>query len=117
HPRRPTTAGSAGAGVARRRLDPASGPVGRGGVVITVPTALEELPAVLTAEEAAAVLRVSRWAIYEAVKRGELRSVRLGRCLRIPRQALLEVLGVDVVVGDGRAANGHKRGTEGDGVP
>jgi len=53
---------------------------------------LDDLPAVLTADEAADVLRVSRWAVYEAIKRGELRAVRLGRCLRVPRAAVVALL-------------------------
>ena len=52
-----------------------------------------DLPLVLTADEAADALRISRWAVYEAVKRGELRAVRLGRTLRIPRAAITELLG------------------------
>ena len=47
-----------------------------------------DLPLVLNAEEAARALRVSKWQIYESVKRGEIGSVRLGRSLRIPRAAI-----------------------------
>lgn len=50
-------------------------------------------PLVLTVEETAAVLRIGRGAAYEAVRRGDIPSVRLGRSLRVPRRALDELLG------------------------
>jgi excisionase family DNA binding protein len=50
---------------------------------------------VLTAREAAAVLRVGRNQLYQAVARGELRAVRIGRTIRIPKQALLDLLAHD----------------------
>lgn len=56
-------------------------------------SSLADLPLVLNADEAAGVLRVSRWQIYESIKRGELRAVRLGRCLRIPRDEVARLLG------------------------
>ena len=54
--------------------------------------ALAMLPEVLTAREAAAILRVGRNQLYQAVSRGELGSVRIGRSIRIPKQALLDLL-------------------------
>jgi excisionase family DNA binding protein len=53
-----------------------------------------ELPLVLTVEEAAEVLRIGRSACYEGVRRGEIPSVRIGRTLRVPRQALERMLGI-----------------------
>jgi excisionase family DNA binding protein len=50
------------------------------------------LPEVLTAREAAAILRVGRNQLYQAVARGELGAIRIGRSIRIPRQALLDLL-------------------------
>jgi excisionase family DNA binding protein len=50
------------------------------------------LPEVLTAREAAAILRVGRNQLYQAVARGELGAVRIGRTIRIPKQALLDLL-------------------------
>lgn len=47
---------------------------------------------VLTVEEAAKLLRIGRTAAYEAVKRGEIPSVQIGRSLRIPRAALERML-------------------------
>jgi excisionase family DNA binding protein len=46
----------------------------------------------LTVPEVAKLLGLSRNAIYEAVKRGRLRSVRLGRRILIPRQSFLDFL-------------------------
>lgn len=47
---------------------------------------------VYTVEEAAKLLRIGRSAAYEAVRRGEIPALRLGRRLRIPRKALEELL-------------------------
>jgi excisionase family DNA binding protein len=54
--------------------------------------ALATLPEVLTAREAAAILRVGRNQLYQAIGRGEVGAVRIGRSIRIPRQALLTLL-------------------------
>jgi excisionase family DNA binding protein len=53
---------------------------------------LATLPEVLTAREAAAILRVGRNQLYQAIARGELGAVRIGRSIRIPKQALLDLL-------------------------
>jgi len=53
---------------------------------------LATLPEVLTVSEAAAILRVGRNQLYQAVGRGELRAVRIGRSIRIPKHALLDLL-------------------------
>jgi excisionase family DNA binding protein len=50
------------------------------------------LPEVLTAREAAAILRVGRNQLSQAVSRGELGAIRIGRSIRVPRQALLALL-------------------------
>jgi excisionase family DNA binding protein len=55
-------------------------------------TTLATLPEVLTVREAAAILRVGRNQLYQAVGRGELGAVRIGRSIRIPKHALLELL-------------------------
>ena len=43
---------------------------------------------VLTVEEAARILRVSRAFAYELLNRGELPCIRLGRRILVPRRAL-----------------------------
>jgi len=69
----------------------------------TVPQSIENLPIALTVLEAAAVLRVGRTLAYELVNQWHatggskgLRSVRVGRSVRIPRDAVLEFLGAVV---------------------
>jgi excisionase family DNA binding protein len=53
---------------------------------------LARLPEVLKVGEAAAILRVGRNQLYEAVARGELSAVRIGRTIRIPKAALADLL-------------------------
>jgi excisionase family DNA binding protein len=55
-------------------------------------SALATLPEVLTVREATAILRVGRNQLYQAVTRGELGAVRIGRSIRIPKHALLYLL-------------------------
>ena len=55
-------------------------------------SALAPLSEVLTVREAAAILRVGRNQLYQAVARGQLGAVRIGRSIRIPKQALLDLL-------------------------
>jgi len=47
-------------------------------------------PVVFTVEEAAELLRISRGSAYEAVRTGQIPSVRIGRRIIISRQLLLE---------------------------
>ena len=49
---------------------------------------------VLTVGEAAQLLRLSRNTAYEAVSRGEIPSIRVGRRILIPRVALQRLLAV-----------------------
>ena len=65
--------------------------------------AMDELPIALTVPEAAAVLRVGRNKVYDLVHLWHLsggaeglRSVSLGRVVRIPRIAILEFLGESI---------------------
>lgn len=50
------------------------------------------LPEMLTVKEIAAILRVGRNQLYAAIARGELRAVRIGHTIRIPKTALLDLL-------------------------
>lgn len=61
---------------------------------------LDDAPDVLLVAEAAALARVGRNAMYQAVARGEIFSVRIGRSVRIPRIALERFLGLDVPAAD-----------------
>lgn len=49
-------------------------------------------PLVLTVEEAARALRIGRTAAYDAVRRGEIPAVKIGRSLRVPRHRLETLL-------------------------
>ena len=76
--------------------------VARGDLRIVRPApSLDELPEVLTVEEAAAVLRIGRGNAYELARlwresggRQGLPVVTLGRSLRVPRDALRRLLEV-----------------------
>lgn len=54
-----------------------------------------DLPDVLTTEQAAAALQVDCKTVRSMVRRGELRGVRCGRLIRIPKAALVELCGGD----------------------
>ena len=53
---------------------------------------MSQTDAVLTVEEVAAILRISRGLAYEMVRIGRLPSIRLGRRLLVPRSALERML-------------------------
>ena len=48
----------------------------------------EDLPELLSPEEARAFLGLGRTTIYEAIRTGTIASVRFGRLIRVPRSAL-----------------------------
>jgi excisionase family DNA binding protein len=54
---------------------------------------LASLPDVLTVDEARQVLRLGRNAIYQAIHRQEIPSIRIGRRLLIPKREILTLLG------------------------
>lgn len=53
---------------------------------------LDTAPDVLTVEQTAAVLRIGRNQAYDAIRRGQLFAVRIGRSWRIPKAALIRLL-------------------------
>lgn len=53
---------------------------------------LEKLPLVLRVEDLSELLSVGRNTAYELVRSGQIRSIRIGRCYRIPRDAVAEYL-------------------------
>jgi excisionase family DNA binding protein len=57
-----------------------------------MPSSPTEQPTVLTVEEVAKALRVGRSTAYDAIRRGEIPSVRIGRRLLVPRHALDKML-------------------------
>ena len=50
------------------------------------------LPLVMTVPEMAEILQIGRNAAYELVKSGAIRSIRIGKTIRIPKAALEEFL-------------------------
>ena len=56
----------------------------------------DDAPSVLTIPEAARLLRIGRNQAYEAAKRGEIPAFRVGRSLRVPKEALLQQLRQEV---------------------
>jgi len=53
---------------------------------------MDSYPVLLTAQEAADILRVSRWRIYDLISQNVVPVVRLGRQVRIPRDKLWELI-------------------------
>ena len=46
----------------------------------------------MTVDEVAEALGVSKYLVWEMVRRNEIRSIKLGKLRRIPRTALMELL-------------------------
>jgi excisionase family DNA binding protein len=55
--------------------------------------ALQRLPEVLTVAEAGKILRVSKNVMYEAIRRGRIPCIRMGRRILIPQSAMRKLLG------------------------
>lgn len=55
-------------------------------------SSFEDLPIVLTVMEAAAALRIGRSTAYCLVRCGKIRSIKVGRQVRVPKSALIEFL-------------------------
>lgn len=53
---------------------------------------LHELPVTLRVEDLMPLLGIGRNTAYELIRSGQTRSIRVGRQIRIPREALLEFL-------------------------
>lgn len=59
---------------------------------------------VLYPDEVAALMKVSRWTVYELVKRKKLPATKIGRGIRIPKKAVIDFInsgGADVLTGKG----------------
>ena len=55
----------------------------------------DELPLTLRVEDLMPILDIGRNAAYELVRCGTIRSIRIGKQLRIPKQALIDYLSDD----------------------
>lgn len=61
-------------------------------MVIDRPTSFDNLPLTLRVEELIPVLGIGRNTAYELVRSGQIRSIRIGRQLRVPKDAVLDFL-------------------------
>lgn len=52
----------------------------------------EELPLVLTVEDLMPVLGIGRNTAYDLVRSGQIQSLRIGRQIRIPRNAVIQYI-------------------------
>ena len=55
-------------------------------------SSLDDLPVTLRVEELMPILGIGRNTAYALVRSGRLRSIRVGRQVRIPKNALIEFL-------------------------
>lgn len=53
---------------------------------------MKQLPHVLTVDETAKILRINRTTAYEMVRQKQIPSIKLGRRIIVPRDALLKWL-------------------------
>lgn len=56
------------------------------------PTSFDDLPLTLRVEELMPILNIGRNTAYELIRCGQLHSIRVGRQLRIPKQAVIDYL-------------------------
>ncbi len=56
------------------------------------PTSFDDIPLTLRVEELMPILGIGRNTAYELVRSGQIRSVRIGRQLRVPKDAVLDFL-------------------------
>ncbi len=61
---------------------------------------VSDLPSVLRVKEAAVFLRLPLSHAYELVERGAIPCIRFGRAIRVPRQALVDLLNAGASRGD-----------------
>lgn len=57
-----------------------------------IPITSNDLPVVLSVPQLAEVLQIGRNSAYDLVKSGQIRSIRIGRTIRIPQSALFDYL-------------------------
>ena len=60
------------------------------------PTSFEDLPLTLRVEDLMPILGIGRNTAYELVRSGQIRSIRVGRQLRVPKDAVVEFLACDM---------------------
>ena len=58
---------------------------------------LDDLPLALCVEDLMPILGIGRNTAYELVRSGQIRSIRVGRKIRVPKDAVAAFLGEDVI--------------------
>ena len=56
------------------------------------PSSFDDLPLTLHVEDLMPILQIGRNSAYAMVKSGQIRSVRIGRQIRIPKSSVIEFL-------------------------
>jgi excisionase family DNA binding protein len=77
-------------------------------IIVTPQTPLEELPQFLTVEEWRTFMRIGRSSAYDLIRQGFVPSVRWGRVVRIPREAVRKYLTQDGYAENGNATPGDQ---------
>ena len=68
---------------------------------VTTTTRLVVRPLLVSVDQAAGLLGIGRTTLYELIRRGDVRPIRIGRCVRIPQRELEAY--VDRLVGESRS--------------
>lgn len=55
---------------------------------------IADIPLVLTVEDLMPILKIGRNAAYKLVRSEQIRSIKVGHKIRIPKEAVLEYLGI-----------------------
>lgn len=58
-------------------------------------TQVPKVPTLLTVEEVAEQLRIGRNSAYNLVRSGQIRYIKIGRTIRIPQSAVIELVNGD----------------------
>jgi excisionase family DNA binding protein len=76
-------------------------------VIVTPQTPLEDLPQFLTVEEWRTFMRIGRSSAYDLIRQGLVPSIRWGRTVRIPREAVMRSVDCEGRDGSKNAPDGQ----------
>jgi putative molybdopterin biosynthesis protein len=79
-------------------------------VMVTPQTPLEDLPQFLTVEEWRTFMRIGRSSAYDLIRQGILPVIRLGRTVRISREAVMRLIDREGRSGSDNASDGQAGG-------
>ena len=79
-------------------------------VMVTPQTPLEDLPQFLTVEEWRTFMRIGRSSAYDLIRQGILPVIRLGRTVRISREAVMRLIDREGRSGNDNASDGQAGG-------